>query len=354
MKKEPTIWEATKTPGLYVRQPGGVFYARIYLDGKRSWRSLKTDKLRAAQKLLRDLQSGFTKQVSDRSDAKLHAAMAEVIAFRGVRRALKSKPLRKSTIAYHGEILASARKILEDRPLASFTTVKVLQAIQNCDLSQSRRKAVFELLKRTFSNAVENGVIKKSPVAGHIPGKVPNKERTLPTREQLEEMIRVIQKKYPRYGHRSAFTVRFLAFSGMRLDEAKHVKWKDVADGKIKIRGGEEGIKTLDAGQTRTLDINKPLQLVLDEIQGIYGRKDEARVIPALGIIPHLRTACKALKIPVINHHDLRSWFITWCITSLVDIATLAAWVGNSPAVLLEKYAAVQRPLKVAAADKLE
>ena len=108
MKLEPTRWEATSTPGLYVRQPGGGFYARITLDGKRSWRSL-------------------------------------------------------------------------------------------------------------------------------IPGKVPNKERTLPTREQLEEMIRVIQKKYPRYGHRSAFTVRFLAFSGMRLDEAKHVKWKDVADGRYAI-----------------------------------------------------------------------------------------------------------------------
>ena len=38
MKQETTRWEATAIPGLYVRQPGGGFYARITLDGKRSWR----------------------------------------------------------------------------------------------------------------------------------------------------------------------------------------------------------------------------------------------------------------------------------------------------------------------------
>ena len=64
MKKDTTRWETTTTPGLYVRQPGGGFYARVTLNGKRSWRSLKTDKLRTAQGLLRDLQSGHTRQVS--------------------------------------------------------------------------------------------------------------------------------------------------------------------------------------------------------------------------------------------------------------------------------------------------
>ena len=69
--------------------------------------------------LLRDLQSGHTRQVSTRSDAKLHAAMAAVMEFRGIRRALKSQQLRKSTTADHGEILATAKKLLPDRPLAT-------------------------------------------------------------------------------------------------------------------------------------------------------------------------------------------------------------------------------------------
>jgi integrase len=352
MKQEPTRWEATTTPGLYVRQPGGGFYARITLNGKRSWRSLKTDKLRTAQKLLRDLQSGHTRQVSTRSDDKLHAAMAAVIEFRGIRRTLKSKQLRKSTTAYHGEILASAKKLLPDHPLAMFDTVGILKAIQGSELSQSRRKAIFELVKRTFATAVENGVIQKNPLAGHIPGKVERKERSLPTREQLDEIMRVIPELYPRYGHRAVLTLRFLAFSGMRLSEARSVTWDDITDGKIRIRGGEEGLKTKDAGQSRLLDINQPLQSVLDDIQGLYGKLD--RVMPAKGIRPHLKAACDALKIPVIDHHDLRAWFITLGIVSGVDIKTLADWVGNSPTVLLERYAMVQDEIKKSAASKLQ
>lgn len=352
MKQETTRWEATATPGLYVRQPGGGFYARITLNGKRSWRSLKTDKLREAQKLLRDLQSGHTRQVSTRTDDKLHAAMTAVIEFRAIRRSLKSRQLKKTTQAFHADILETAKKLFPDRPMASFDTIGLLKIVQATSFGASRRKAIFELVKRAFATAVENGVIQKNPLAGHIPGQVGKKDRTLPTREQLDAIMQTIPTLYPRYGHRAVLSLRFLAFSGMRLNEARNVTWSDVTDGKIKVRGGEEGLKSRDGGQTRTLDINPPLQSVLDEIKAMYGELD--RVMPAKGIRPHLKAACEALKIPVIDHHDLRAWFITWGITSGVNISTLADWVGNSPTVLLERYATVQDELKKSAASKLQ
>lgn len=350
MKEDAPRWEPTGTPGLYVRQPGGGFYARVTVDGKRTWRSLKTTKLRKAQALLRDLQSGFTRQVSTRSDATLHAAMAAVIEFRAVRRGI-DRPLKKRTTGYHGEILGIAKKLYPDKPLAAFTTAAMLKVIQDSGYSQSRRKAIFELLKRTFADAVENGVIGKNPLAGQVPGQVPKKDRTLPTRKQLDELVVRIPELFPRYGHRAALSLRFLAFSGMRLMEARAVTWEDVAGGKIKIRGGEEGTKTLGVGRHRVLDINPALQATLDEIAALWGMK--GRVMPAKNIRPQLAKACEAMKIPVIDHHDLRAWFITWAIVAGVDVSTLAAWVGNSPKVLLERYAAVQDESRKDAAAKL-
>lgn len=350
MNKEITRWEATGTPGLYVRQPGGGFYARITLNGKRSWRSLKTSKLREAQKLLRALQDGHARQVTTRSDDKLHAAMVKVMEFRSVRRGM-SRPLKSSTVDYHAEILASARRLLPDRHLAEFDALGLLKAIQGAALSQSRRKAVFELVKRTFSDAVENGTVKRNPLAGHIPGQVPKKDRTLPTRGELDAMVETVKTLFPRYGHRAAFTLRFLAFSGMRINEARAVTWGDVGEGKIIIRGGDEGLKARGDGQTRILHINPPLQSVLDEIAAVYGR--DGRVMPAKGIRPHLKAACESLGIPAMDHHDVRAWFITWNITAGTDVATLAGWVGNSPKVLLERYAAVQDELRKLAATKL-
>lgn len=351
MKQENTRWEATGTPGLYVRQPGGGFYARITLNGKRSWRSLQTDKLRTAQKALRALQDGHARPVSTKSDDKLHAAMGKVIEFRAVRRGM-SRPLKKSTAAYHQEILSYARRLLPDRHLAEFDAVGVLKAIQTAALSQSRRKAIFELVKRTFGDAVENGTIKRNPLAGHVPGQVPKKDRTLPTREQLDEMMLVIPRLFPRYGHRAVFSLRFLAFSGMRITEARSVKWEDITDDKIRIRGGEEGLKSREDGQVRVLDINPPLRAVLDDIKAVYGEKDP--VMPAKNIRVQLAAACKAMKIPAIDHHDLRAWFITWNITAGTDVSTLAGWVGNSPTVLLERYASVQDELRKTAAAKLQ
>jgi integrase len=348
MKQDTTKWEATDTPGLYVRRPGGGFYARVTINGKRSWRSLKTDKLRKAQALLRDLQSGQTKQVSTRTDDKLHAAMEAVIAFRAVRRGM-NRPLKKRAAGYHQEILGIAKKLFLDRPLASFDATALLRGIQDSGYSQSRRKAIFELVKGTYRTAVENGVVTKNPLAGHVPGQVPKKDRELPTRDQLDELMKVIPELFPRFGHRAVFSLRFLAFSGMRLMEARSVKWEDVGADKIIVRGTEdEGTKT---GGTRMLDINPPLQAVLQEIERQYGRKDP--VMPAKNIRPQLAAACEKLKIPVIDHHDLRAWFITWGITGGVDVSTLAGWVGNSPKVLLERYASVQDETRRAAAAKL-
>jgi integrase len=348
MKQEATRWESTGTPGLYVRQPGGGFYARITMNGKRTWRSLETDKIRTAQSKLRDLQSGHTRQVSTRSDDKLHAAMAKVIEFRAVRRGI-ARPIKKRTAGYHQEILGIAKKLFLDRPLATFDTVGLLSGIQGSGYSQSRRKALFELLKRTFADAVENGTINKNPLAGQVPGQVPKKERVLPTRDQLDQLMAVIPELFPRYGHRAVLTLRFLAFSGMRLMEARSVDWeRDVTADKIAVRGTDEGTKT---GKVRFLDINPPLQAVLDDIAAMYGSKGP--VMPAKNIRPQLEAACKHLKIPVIDHHDLRAWFITWGIVGGVDVATLAEWVGNSPKVLLERYAAVQDEQRRAAAAKL-
>lgn len=350
MKQDKTRWEPTKTPGLYVRQPGGGFYARVTLNGKRSWRSLQTDKLREAQGKLRELQSGRTRKVTTRVDDKLHAALEKTIAARSVRRAI-DRPLKSSSLAYHAEILACAKKHFPDRPLADFEHAELMRGIAATGLSRSRQKALFELLKQTFRRGVDNKQIESNPLAEQKIQQVPIKDRKLPSREQMEEMVRLIPELFPRYGHRAALSLRFLMFSGMRLGEARAVQWGDIQDGEITIRGGDEGLKWRDQGATRTLHINPPLQAALDDIAKIYGKK--GRVMPAKNIIPQLKAACKKVGAMEMNHHDLKSWFITWNITSGTDVSTLSGWVGTSPKVLLERYTAVQDELKKKAAAKL-
>ena len=61
------------------------------------------------------------------------------------------------------------------------------------------------------------------------------KELKLPTSEQFESVLPYLDQHSPR----GAFLVRFLTFSGCRIDEARHVKWSDVdfASERLTIRG---------------------------------------------------------------------------------------------------------------------
>ncbi len=346
MNEGKTRWEKTKTPGLYVRRPGGTFYSRITIGGKRTFRSLDTTKPREAEKLHRELKSGHTRSVSTRSSDKLHEAMTKTIEFRKTRRGI-DRPLTKKTQEYHKDLLATAKGLLPDSPLPQLDDQTILSAIQDSGLGQSRRKAVFELVKGTLARAKENGAIGKNPLAGHIPAKVEPKERDLPTRAEIDAVFAELARQDKRYGRRTALAARLLAFSGLRISEAKSILWTDIKDGKIKLRDGED-IKT----GKRELDINPPLQATLDDIASIYGT--EGRVLPAKSVRIQLRQACMTLGIEPMTNHDLRSWFITWNITSGTDVGTLAKWCGNSAKVLLERYLSLQDEHRKLAASKLQ
>jgi hypothetical protein len=102
--------------------------------------------------------------------------MAKVMEFRDIRRGI-NRPLEQRTARYHQEILGITTKFFPDRPSPLFDTVGVLKVIQASSYGQSRRKAIFELLKRTFADAMESGTITRNPLAGQVP----KKDRVLPT-----------------------------------------------------------------------------------------------------------------------------------------------------------------------------
>lgn len=349
MTKDKTIWEAAKldgkkVAGLYIRQPGGNYYARITANGKRTFRKLDATTIRSAAKEIKELQLGFTRAVSTRGADTLHAAMAATIEFRKVRKI--DRPLRPRSIKYNEDLLKDAKKLFRDVPLAHITEQGALTEFNRCAFSASRKRALFQLLKGTLARAVENGIISKNPIAGHIPQKIKIKKRELPTREQLDQIIDVMIELNPVSGRRAALAVRFLAFSGMRIHEATQVKWKDYNNDKIKISGDTKtGV--------RFLDVNPPLKQAIEDIAAVFGCDPEKRIIPKRRLLEQLKKACEHNGFAPLGHHDLRAWFITWCINSGVDVKTIADWSGNSPNVILTHYASIQSAKKTELASKL-
>jgi integrase len=192
--------------------------------------------------------------------------MEEALAFRAIRRGI-SRSLSPATLSYHAEILTLAKKMLPDKRLSSLTENEILSIIGAATVGQSRRKAVFELVKGTFRRAKDSRQTDTNPLAGHVPGQVPPKDRELPTREQLDEIIAVVEDESPKWGRKAGLSIRFFAFSGMRRSEALTVESSDIGAKEIDIKG------TKTARSDRRFQINPPLQDTLDEIAEVYGKE---------------------------------------------------------------------------------
>lgn len=121
--------------------------------------------------------------------------------------------------------------------------------------------------------------------------------------------------------------VRFLTYSGARLREATALRWSHVntAKNEITIRGTKSG------SSYRIVPLFPTLAALLAEIKS--RREPEADDNPILrvgGSLGALESACKAVDLKPINHHDLRHLFATRCIESGVDIPTVSRWLGHS------------------------
>jgi integrase len=349
MTTDKTKWEAAKlddkkVAGLYIRQPGGSFYARITTNGKRTFRKLSATTIRAAAKECKELQLGFVRAVSTRGVETLHAAMAETIEFRKIRKI--NRPLRPRTEDFNDDLLKDAKRIFADMPLAHITEQGALSTLSKCKYGASRKRALFQLLKGTLKGAVEKGTIKQNPLAGHIAQQTANKKRELPTREELDSIVDIMSEIYPRRGRAIGLSIRFLAFTGMRISEAIRICWKDYHNNKLNVPADTKTGK-------RSLDVNPPLKQTLEEIAEIYGNASEKQIMPVRKILLELKAACKKLDLAPLDHHDLRAWFITWCLNNGIDVKTISDWCGNTPNVLLTRYASIQEMKKIEHASKL-
>jgi len=122
--------------------------------------------------------------------------------------------------------------------------------------------------------------------------------------------------------------VQLLAYSGVRLNEAVSLRWRhvDSVNGRLTVPG------TKTETSFRTVPLFPALAALLAEIRARRG-VEESVESPILGVKEcksALRSACKAVGVKAITHHDLRHFFATTCIESDVDIPTVSRWLGHN------------------------
>jgi integrase len=117
-------------------------------------------------------------------------------------------------------------------------------------------------------------------------------------------------------------------FSGVRINEARHITWADVDFTK-----GLLNVRITKNGKARWIPLNQSLRGLLDKLRANAPDEEPSKtVVKVFECQKSIDRACKLVLVKRITHHDLRHLFATRCIEQGVDIPTVSRWLGHQAA----------------------
>ena len=324
--RKKTRWRKTKIQNLW-RHRSGLYYARFCVEGKDVWRSLRTDILEVARRRLPEVMERESGRKPSLGNLSVGDALQEAL------RAVQNDPDRKDrTKIYWREIVESILRSWKDSEsaihLVTLSQLKEWQAEYSLTHGATRSNGAIAAWRLTFNLAMEKGFVADNPAQKLKRRPEPRKDLRLPSSEEFEMIRRWVMRRPTRYSYPALEMIEFLAYSGMRLNEAVNTLWCHVDRKKrvIKVTGGEDGTKNR---LWRNIPIIGRMARLLDRIEERTGIFPEKPILTISTCRQTLKKACGAINIPPLTHHDLRHLFATRCIESGVDIPTVSRWLGH-------------------------
>jgi integrase len=333
--EKPKLWQKTNYANLIRYTPSGMYFCRIRVQGQLIRKTLKTDVLSVAKLRLTDEEKKH-RQAAQRQLAiqRGRGQMTFGDALKIYRARLEANTdIKSKTKAYYEQRVCSLRKTwpgLERLNVRDIAKQDCLDWAARYKGSPTAFNNTALVLRAVLDIAIESGIVYEN-VAKHVARRaVRPKELHLPDNTKFAEFVQAIANAGGRYSHDCADLVRFLAFGGFRLGEARNIKWKDCdfAREEILVRGDpDEGTKNSEVrrvpmiGEMRQLLERLRMERQIENAQDGVMRVGECQKA--------MDSASTKLEMPHLTHHDLRHLFATRCIESGVDIPTVSRWLGH-------------------------
>jgi integrase len=191
--------------------------------------------------------------------------------------------------------------------------------------SATRFNGALGVVRRIFEIAIEQGYRVDNPAQFVDRRRVKPKELHLPSQVQFHEMAAHIETSGAGQAKDCANLFRFLAFAGLRADEARHVVWSDVD-----FEKGVLHAHITKNGKDRWIPLNSSLRQLLEQMRAELAKKSpDQTVMQVFECQKSIDRAAKLAGVKRITHHDLRHLFATRCIEADVDIPTVSRWLGH-------------------------
>jgi integrase len=191
------------------------------------------------------------------------------------------------------------------------------------------------VLRNVLRRAIDDGWLKRLPTENLRPLKWTPRKRQLFSASQINALCRAA-KKISKNGREFAEYIFLLAYSGARMSEALRLKWTDLDWKQKQLTIGSDGLSKNH--KARVVDFNVELKKHLKAMKArrapdtewLFPSPQRGKIDrPAKTFRETLKLAREAAKIPEFGFHDLRHFFISYCVMSGIDFMTIAKWAGH-------------------------
>lgn len=203
---------------------------------------------------------------------------------------------------------------LADKPLNEFDGLEIQQALNKIQSSKMARIS-HGILKQAFNGAVKLGYVAANPVA--VTDRPKHKE------EQGRALTVDEHKLFLYHAKKSALRPVFMFYllTGCRKMEALAVKWDDVTDTTLTIRG------TKTDGARRTMPMYPQLKKLIESLP-----RESEYLFPykADRVRYQFERIRDTLPFQDFTIHSLRHTFATRCLENGIALKTVQKWLGHA------------------------
>jgi integrase len=312
-------------PNLY-RDTAGRYYLLVKKSGKQFRRSLKTTDPALAKRRLREFMERAGALATDGADSSIRF---EDLAQRWL--ASKTAELKPSSAYRLKSVLKQISPYFQGRLVRAIgaTEIERWKVNRGAYLSPRSWNIDIEALKQLFGYAQNTlRILIDNPAQSLKRKRQPKSGIVIPTKEQFRQLLGELRNGHRSTGEAADF-VEFLAYSGCRQGEARHVRWRDINVGlnTLLVTGGEGGTKNAEA---RTVPLFPPLKRLLASIRKRKRPATNEELIFSIGDARlQIMRACERLGLPRFGHHTMRHFFCSNAIEAGCDFKVIAEWAGH-------------------------
>lgn len=315
-----------------------MYYARLTISGKPTFRSLKTEVLSVAKPALKELleDNAHRKELSDYSIVSEKMTGGDALALRE-HQFENDTTTKKKTKKYWREIVGLLKKTWPE-----FLKLEMRRiSAEDCQewagkavgqMASTRFNNTLLVLKSLFKLAIKRGVRRSNPALEVKRAKIRPRDLStkLPDKARFQELVAQMRLGQGRTSQYRADLVEFLAYTGQRIGEAGFVTWRhcDFEKGEILVVGDPQD--ATKNGLFRRIPMIPAAKELLQRIKA--ANKPATPDEPVLRVktaYAAMQRAAGKIKAQALCHHDLRHLFATICIESGVDVPTVSRWLGH-------------------------